>query len=318
MQTIPMPGPPPVQRMWQRCLQAAGALLLVAAAALPARAAITVVDDRGQAVTLAQPARRVVSLLPSLTEGVCALQACDRLVGVDRYSNWPAAVRNLPQLGGLEDTTIERLVRLQPDLVLAAVSARALGRLEALGITVVALEPRSLADTRRVLEVLAQALGRPGAGERLWLGIDQRLTDAGARVPAALRGQAVYFEVSSAPYAAGASSFVGEVLARLHLGNVVPAAMGPFPKLNPEFVVRAQPGIVMASARNLAEMPARPGWAALDALKQGRSCGFAEGRYEMLVRPGPRLAEAAEVIADCLVQLGDQPAAAKPAGAKLP
>ena len=272
-------------------------------AMLPAWAAITVTDDRGQALTLPQPAQRIVSLLPSLTEGLCALQACDRLVGVDRFSNWPAQVRQLPQLGGLEDTTIERLVRLQPDLVVAAVSARALGRLQALGIPVLALEPKSLADTRRVLDVLAQAIGKPGEGERLWAQIDQGVNAAAARVPPALRGQTVYFEVASAPYAAGASSFVGELLTRLQLVNVVPAAMGPFPKLNPEFVLRAQPAIVMATARAVAEMPGRPGWSALKALQAGRSCGFAEARYEMLVRPGPRLAEAAGLIADCLVTL---------------
>ncbi|HQC96443.1 MAG TPA: helical backbone metal receptor [Aquabacterium sp.] len=276
---------------------------LMAGAALPALATVTVTDDRGQALTLQRPAQRIVSLLPSLTEGLCALDACGRLVGVDRFSNWPAQVRQLPQLGGLEDTTIERLVRLQPDLVVAAVSARALGRLQALGIPVLALEPKSLADTRRVLEVLAQAVGKPGQGERLWAQIDQGVSAAAARVPVALRGQAVYFEVASAPYAAGASSFVGELLTRLQMGNVVPAALGPFPKLNPEFVLRAQPAIVMASARAVAEMPARPGWSGLRALQAGRSCGFAEARYEMLVRPGPRLAEAAGVIADCLVQL---------------
>ena len=276
---------------------------LMAGAALPALATVTVTDDRGQPLTLPRPAQRIVSLLPSLTEGLCALDACGRLVGVDRFSNWPAQVRQLPQLGGLEDTTIERLVRLQPDLVVAAVSARALGRLQALGIPVLALEPKSLADTRRVLEVLAQTVGKPGEGERLWAQIDQGVSAAAARVPAALRGQAVYFEVASAPYAAGASSFVGELLTRLQLGNVVPAALGPFPKLNPEFVLRAQPAIVMASARAVAEMPARPGRSGLRALQAGRSCGFAEARYEMLVRPGPRLAEAAGVIADCLVQL---------------
>jgi iron complex transport system substrate-binding protein len=189
----------------------------------------------------------------------------------------------------------------------AAVSARALARLASLGIPVLALEPRSLADTRRVLEVLAQALGQPGEGERLWARIDQGLDAAAARVPPALRGQTVYFEVASAPYAAGEASFVGELLARLRLGNIVPADMGPFPKLNPEFVVRAQPGIVMASTRNLAEMPGRPGWSALRALQARRSCGFAEARYEMLVRPGPRLAEAAAAIADCVAGLEKMP-----------
>jgi len=90
----------------------------------------TVTDDRGRSLTLPRPPLRVVSLLPSLTETVCALQACARLVGIDRHSDWPAAVRNLPRLGGLEDTQIERIVALKPDLVLAAVSSRAVDRLE--------------------------------------------------------------------------------------------------------------------------------------------------------------------------------------------
>lgn len=286
---------------WLACL---GALLAWAPdAALAARAGITLVDDRGQRIELPAPALRVITLMPSLTETVCELQACDRLVGTDRYSNWPAAVRGLPKLGGLEDTPLERVLTLRPDLVIAPVSSRAIDRLEALGLRVLALEPKSLADAERVIGVVARALGRPEAGPRLWQQMNRRIDAAAARVPAVWRGQRVYFEVAAAPYAASESSFVGETLARLGLGNLVPAAMGPFPKLNPEFVVRGRPDIVMASAQALAEMPQRPGWAALAALREGRGCGFVGEHYELLVRPGPRLAEAAELMADCLVGL---------------
>ncbi len=277
--------------------------LLWLASLQPAHAAIELVDDRGHKLSLAQPAQRVVSLLPSLTESVCALQACNRLVGVDRFSNWPAPVLALPKLGGLEDTQIERIVGLKPDLVLVALSTRVTDRLESLGLRVLALEPRTLADTRHVLQVLALALGQAGQGDAVWLQIERRIDNAATRVPVALRGQRVYFEVSSAPYAAGEASFVGELLARLGLGNIVPAALGPFPRLNPEFVVRAQPDLVMASARNLAEMAKRPGWSAITALRQQRGCGFSAVHNDMLVRAGPRLAEAAELIADCLVGL---------------
>ena len=141
-----------------------------------------------------------------------------------------------------------------------------------------------------------------------------RITTAAARVPLSLRGKKVYFEVASAPYAAGEVSFIGETLGRLGLGNVVPAALGPFPKLNPEFVVRAQPDLIMATAAALAEMPARPGWSALHALRQQRHCGFDSARWDALVRPGPRLAEAAEIMADCLVGLA--PPAASPAASR--
>lgn len=267
------------------------------------QAAIQVTDDRGRQVDLPAPAQRVVSLLPSLTETVCALQACARLVGTDRYSNWPVTVLGLPKLGGLEDTQIERIVALKPDLVLAAVSSRAIDRLEALGLRVLALEPQSLADTRRVMGVLALALGQSAAAEPLWTAIEQRLAAAAQRVPPALRGKTVYVEVSSEPYAAGEASYAGELLKRLGMLNVVPAALGSFPKLNPEFVVRAQPHIVMASARALAEMPGRPGWAELTALREQRACGFATQPWDTLVRPGPRLADAAESLADCLAGL---------------
>ncbi len=262
------------------------------------------VDDRGRTVEVVTSPQRIVSLLPSLTETVCALKACDRLVGVDRHSNWPAQTQQLPRLGGLEDAQVERIVALKPDLVLTATSTRAVDRLEALGLSVLALEPRSLDDSRRVVLLLAKVLGTPATGTQLWELVEARMVRAAARVPAALRGSSVYFEVASTPFAAGEASFIGELLARLGLRNIVPAAMGPFPQLNPEFIVRAQPDWVMATTQNLAEMPGRPGWVALRALQRGRTCGFGPERNDVLMRPGPRLGEAAELIAECLAPLG--------------
>lgn len=281
------------------------ALLVGVLGAMPpqAQGQTTVTDDRGRSLTLPRPPLRVISLLPSLTETVCALQACARLVGVDRHSDWPAAVRNLPRLGGLEDTQIERIVALKPDLVLAAVSSRAVDRLESLGVPVLALEPQTLADTRRMVMRVAQALGEPGRGAALLAHIDARIAAAAQRVPPAWRGRKLYVEVAAVPYAAGEASFIGELLGLLNMGNVVPAALGPFPQLNPEFVIRAQPDVVLASARVLADMPARPGWSALKALQSRHSCGLAPAAWDSLVRPGPRLGEAAEAIADCLAGL---------------
>jgi iron complex transport system substrate-binding protein len=280
--------------------RAAPAPLLSAA---PSAAPVVVIDDRRRTLVLPAPARRIVSLLPSLTETVCALDACDRLVGVDRSSNWPTSIAALPRLGGLEDTQIERVVALRPDVVLAASSSRAIDRLESLGVRVLALEPKGFEDTRRVLRTVAAVLGRPQDGDALWASIDARIGAAAARVPASARGRRTYFEVSEAPHGASEGSFVGETLARLGLHNVVPASLGPFPQLNPEFVVRAAPELVIGSARNVATMATRPGWAALPALREGRACAIEPARYDAIVRPGPRLSEAAEIVADCLVAL---------------
>ena len=242
-------------------------------------------------------------MLPSLTEMAWVLGAGPRLVGVDRFSNWPSEIAQLPRLGGLEDAQIEAIAALKPDLVLASTSSRAMERLEALGFTVVRIKSDSHADLRRALDRLALLLGSPAAGERVWARLQRELDAAAARVPAAQRGQRVYFEIGGGPYAAGTSSFIGETLTRLGLTNIVPAELGPFPKLNPEFVVRAKPDIVLGLQRELAALKQRPGWDSLAAVREQRLCGFDNAQYDMLVRPGPRLGEAAALLVDCLVRL---------------
>lgn len=266
-------------------------------------APITLRDDRGRDVVLSQSPQRIVSLLPSLTESVCALGGCARLVGVDRYSNWPDAVRALPKLGTLDEASVERVVALRPDVVLADRSERSVARLESLGLTVLVFDTTRHDDVRRTLEVLASMLGDGRRAAPVWQGIERDLDAAAARVPAAVRGQRVYFEVDTAPYAAGEGSFIGQTLRRLGLANAVPTALGPFPKLNPEFVVRLQPDVVMGAAASVEAMPRRPGWGSINALRRGRSCGYAPADYDLLVRPGPRLGEAAQRLADCIVGL---------------
>ena len=267
--------------------------------------AITLRDDRGVELSFAASPQRIISLLPSVTESVCALRACKRLIGTDRFSNSPLEVMALPKLGGLEDAQIERIVSLKPDAILAAKSARVTERLESLGLKVVVLESQTHADVKRTLTLLARLLASPEHADRVWNQIERDIKIATARVPDALRGKRVYFEVASAPYAAGAGSFIGETLTRLGMGNIVPPELGPFPKLNPEFIVRAKPDIIMVVDRELKLMVSRPGWNGLVALKGG-SCGFATERYELLIRPGPRMGEAALAIADCLAGLRTQ------------
>ena len=265
-----------------------------------AAAEVVVRDDRGVQQRFAAPPQRIVSLLPSLTESVCALGGCARLVGTDRFSNAPAQVLALPKLGGLDDTQIERVVALKPDVVLLAPSARVIDRLESLGVKVLVLEARNHADVRRTLVTLAQLLGRPEAATRLWAEIDHEIVAAAQRLPARLRGRRVYYEVDATPYAAGAASFIGETLARLGMANAIPAALGPFPKLNPEFIVRADPQVIFVEQRDAAQLPQRPGWRAIRAVPERRISGYGPGQADVLARPGPRLAQAARLMAQCL------------------
>ncbi|MDP3708810.1 MAG: helical backbone metal receptor [Polaromonas sp.] len=264
--------------------------------------ALQLTDDRGVSVTFAQSPQRIVSLLPSLTESVCALDQCQRLVGVDRYSNYPASVRRLPVVGGGLDPNIESIVALKPDVVLLAKSSRAGLRLESLGIKVVALEPKSHADVRRVLGKLGQLLEIPDAqgADRLWRVIDSGVSAAAQSLSPQAKNTRVYFEVNRGPYAAGETSFIGETLTRLGVKNVVPAALGPFPRLNPEFVVRANPDLIMIGSRGMQTMVPYPGWSSIKAVREQRICVFGVEDSDVVVRPGPRMAEAARIMAKCL------------------
>ena len=280
------------------------------AVAKPAPRAISEQDDRGQLVKLGRAPQRVVSLLPSLTESVCALGACDRLVGVDRYSNWPAQVQRVPQVGGGIDPNVEAIVALRPEVVLASASSRGVERLQALGIPVVTIEPKKgMDDARRMLGVLAQLLDLPQARvDMVWRDAQAQLRAAAASMPAGAKGMRVFFEASAGPYGAGPHSFIGELLTELGLGNVLPASLGPFPKLNPEYVVQVQPQFIMSSER--ADLPdgsepkrvqfRYPGWNELPAVREGRVCLFTRAQADVLVRPGPRLGEAARIVATCV------------------
>ncbi len=267
--------------------------------------AVVLRDDRQVDVTIAKPPLRIVSLLPSLTETVCALGQCQKLVGVDRYSNWPESAAKLPRMGGGIDPNIESVVAAKPDLVLMATSARGAERFASLGLTVLALEPRSHADVQRVMRIVAQALDVPVVeSDRVWRHIDAAVNAAAQSIPEKVKGQRVYFEVSAAPYGASESSFIGETLQRLGVRNILPASLGPFPKINPEFVVRAQPDIIMVGDSNFADMTTRPGWQNMRAMRTQRVCHFKTEESDVLVRAGPRMDEAARLMAKCLTEKG--------------
>lgn len=261
--------------------------LLLAAVALQVRAA---------------PPARVVTLLPSLTETVCVLGHCDALVAVDDFSDWPPRVRKLPHVGGLDDANVERIVALKPDLVLLAASTRAKSRLEALHVPVLAIEPKTIADVRGALVQVAAIFGEPQVAQRLWALIEDGIDAAARSLPPSRKGTRVYFEVDSGPYAAGPDSHIGELFTRLGVANIIPAQLGSVPKVNPEFVVRADPQVIIIAARDAKDLRSRPGWDHISAIRNGRVCALDPQQLDIVARPGPRLPQAARILAECIAR----------------
>lgn len=276
-------------------LLAAGMLLTAGTPAL----AYGVRDAQGRTVEFARAPQRIVSLLPSVTESLCALDACARLVGVDAFSNHPPEIAALPRLGTSSAPSVEAIVRLRPDVVLMAYTPPLMAQLAQLGIPVLALDAHDMAGMRaqwRTLDTLLQQQRAEALSARV-----QAQVERIARSTRAQAGASVYFEVDATPYAAGPSSFIGELLARLGARNIVAPALGPFPRLSPEYVVRQNPQIIIHTPETPATAFAlRPGWRAIDAVRSGRICTLSMAEVDLVSRPGPRLDQAAQVLARCL------------------
>jgi iron complex transport system substrate-binding protein len=266
-----------------------------------ASAAISIKDDRGVEVHFNAPAQRVVSMLPSLAESVCALGKCSVLVGVDRFSNWPKSLDALPRLGGIADANIEGIVRLKPDLVLVEKSSPLIPRLQSLGVPVMAFDVQSMADVQRALQQLDMVLGSTESGA-VWDRIQLEIARANRSLSPSQKAARVYFEVNAAPFAAGKTSFIGELLDRLGMQNITTEKMGAFPKINPEFVVQSKPDLIMSTEASPKQLAHRPGWKSIPAIQGNRICFFPGAQADVLVRPGPRMGEAATLIADCAVR----------------
>ncbi|OBY86028.1 ABC transporter substrate-binding protein [Delftia sp. JD2] len=268
----------------------------------------TVTDMRGRHVRLERVPQRIVSLLPSLTESLCALDACERIVGVDEFSNHPARVAALPKLGHTFAPLVEATVRLRPDVVLMAYSAPVIAQLERFGIPVLALDANDMAQLEQVLHKLDQLLQVQRANAllaRMQAEVDQQAKALAALTPA---GQRVYFEVDATPYAAGPDSFIGQLLQRLGARNVLPQNLGPFPRITPEYVLRQQPELIIHTPQTpSASFATRPGWSRMPAVRSGRICALDLVETDVVSRPGPRLGEAARALGRCLQMPGAAP-----------
>ena len=282
-----------------RYLAVGGFLFLLGFSLAIFAAPVSVVDARGVVVMFDKPPQRVVSLLPSLTESICALGKCSALVGVDRFSNWPKSIQELPKLGGMSDVNIERIVQLKPDVVLLEEASPVIARLNSLGIKTFALDIKSMSDEERALKKLDTLLGTAESA-RVWNQIQKEIMRANKQLSAKSGDISVYFEVNPAPFAAGRSSFIGEILTQLNLVNIIPESLGPFPKINPEFVVQTKPDVILLTESTIADIQKRPGWSSIPAVKRNRICSFTADQSDVLVRPGPRMGEAALIISQCI------------------
>lgn len=278
------------------------------AARTPGNSAVSATDDAGRTVRLPQPARRVVSLLPAGTETLFALGAGDRVVGRTRYDTDPEAA-HLPSVGGGLDPSLEALVALRPDLVVAWATAggsEPRERLEELGIPVFAIATQDTADVFANIQRLGHLVGRDAAADSLARAIHAQLHTVRTSAGPGERPSVLYVASIDPPIVAGPGTFIAELIgvAGGELVNTGTSAEVYWPPLSLEALVRTQPDIIMlpvgeAPASSLERLRREPGWRDLEAVRESR---VAPVPMDLMNRPGPRIGETAALMREALRQ----------------
>ncbi|RJX25983.1 MAG: cobalamin-binding protein [Dethiobacter sp.] len=265
---------------------------------------VTVEDHLGRQVRLSQKPQRIISLAPSNTEMLFALGLAERIVGVTEYCNYPIEALQKPKAGSFAEPNIEKVVALQPDLVVAVrMQEEELARLEDLGIPVLVLNPTCIEEVYRSIELLGLAAGEEESARLLVAGIRGKIDAVREKlleVPEDKRVR-VYYEVYADPLmSVGCTSVIHELIEAAGGVNIFADVEAPYPKVSAEAVIDRDPQVIVfpnyhGTEEVLAnEIKSRPGWGAITAITNERLFGIDPDKIS---RPGPRIADAVEEMA---------------------
>jgi ABC-type Fe3+-hydroxamate transport system substrate-binding protein len=260
-------------------------------------AASRAADDFGDTLLLREPPRRIVSLNPPTTEVLFAIGAGGRLVGRTTYDRWPEAALALPDLGGGLRPNVEAVLSARPDLVVLYASddnRDAARRLRAAGVATAAFRVDRIADFRRVTLALGALTGDSAAARVLVDSVGATI----ARVRAATQSRprpTVFWPLYDQPLlATGGGSFLNELIDVAGGRNIYGFMPEPSPRITVEDLLQRDPDVVLLSPESRARYLADPRWRALRAVREGRVVAV---DTTLVLRPGPRLGEAARSLA---------------------
>lgn len=277
--------------------------------ATPGKFPLTLTDDLGREVTLSGLPQRIVSLAPSNTEVLFAVGAGDQVVGVTQYCNFPPEAQGREQIGGFSAKTIsiEKIVDLEPDLVLAAgeIHQPVIEALDQLNILVFSIDPNTLDEVYSDIELVGRLTGHEEEAAQVVAEMEDRVAAVTERVNTIPQEErlTVYWEVFDEPrMTAGPSTFTGQLIELAGGVNIFADVSEDYPQISDEEVIGRDPAVIMGADtmgdKLTTELVAqRPGWDQIEAVQKARIYLF-DG--DMVARAGPRLAQVLEVMAEAL------------------
>jgi iron complex transport system substrate-binding protein len=264
-------------------------------------------DDMGREVTINEVPQRIISFGPNITEILFALGLGEKVVGVSDFSDYPEAAQEIDKIGNAFSPSLEKIVELEPDLVLTVEHEQLNTELEALGLTFMILEPRDIDGILDDIELVGKVTGTEKAADDLV----KEMRDSISRITALVEDTpevSVFFIIDgtdlTSPWTVGPASFIHALITMAGGENVAMAATGDWVQFSIEQVVSADPDIIIiqtmtggiptVSKEVLEENAA---WREMTAVKENRIY-FING--DIVSRPGPRITQGLEGLAEII------------------
>jgi iron complex transport system substrate-binding protein len=250
----------------------------------------------GREITLDKPAEKVVALTASDCEILFAIDAGSTLVGRGEYCDYPAEVLDIPAVQSGDDTNIEQIIALDPDVVIMSTMAQTTEQVESLaavGIAVVVSDAHDIAGVYDAITLIGAITGKTDEASDVIGAMQSTFDDIKSKVPAD-SGKTIYFEVSPLQYGlwtAGGGTFMDELATMLGLTNIF-ADLDSWQQVSEEQVIDRNPDYIITTTMSfegapdpIDEINSRAGWESITAILNGN---VMNANSNAITRPGPR------------------------------
>ncbi len=262
--------------------------------------ALTVVDDLHRSITMHGPARRIVSLAPSITETLFAVGAGDQVVGVTTFCTFPPEAKSKRRVGGITNPSIETIVSLRPDLILVSMEGNVrddFTALVSLGIPVFVTNPRTLDGIHKSVTDIGRLTGNTAHASALVQSM-KSIEDSIITLASSQPRVRLYLFVSLQPIiVVGKGTYLNELIGLAGGVNLAADAPSTYPMLSREVIIENQPDDLLFTSDILAGpddlVALYPEWNNLKAIRTGRVFGV---DADIVSRPGPRVVEAMKLL----------------------
>ena len=289
------------RRAWARWFCRLSASAALAGCCASTFAEIRVTDDGGQTVALQQPAQRIISMAPHVTELLFAAGAGDRIVGTIRYSDYPPAALAIPRIGDSFALDSERVLSLKPDLIIVWLHGNSegqLNQLRRLGIPVFSSEPRRLAHIASTLRRFGRLAGTVASSEAAASSFEQRVSALRSRY-SGRPAVPVFYQISERPLLTINREHIIDDVIRVCGGRNVFSNLGALtPMVSPEAVLAANPEAIVTSGGEAGNATGFGMWSKLPSLLATRRQNFVLLNSDTISRQSDRILDGAQALCD--------------------